>query len=104
MHSLRSHTYLFAGAGHSGLMTAARLGMLGISTLIIDKGERTGDSWRTRYHNLVLHDPCWMNAMPYLPYPPSWPASFPTAGPDFTTNNFFQIYASKDKMADFFEV
>ena len=63
------------GAGHSGLMTAARLGMLGVEALIIDKQERSGDSWRTRYHDLVLHDPCWMNAMPYLPYPPSWPVS-----------------------------
>lgn len=61
------------GAGHSGLMTAARLNMLGVPNLIIDTNERAGDSWRKRYHTLVLHDPCWMNAMPYLPYPPNWP-------------------------------
>ncbi|KAH7397522.1 hypothetical protein BKA64DRAFT_576485 [Cadophora sp. MPI-SDFR-AT-0126] len=77
-------TVLIVGAGHSGLMTAARLKMLGVRTLVVDKGERTGDCWRTRYHDLVLHDPCWMNAMPYLKYPPSWP-----------------ILTPKDKMADF---
>ena len=69
-------TVLIVGAGHSGLMTAARLKMLGVRTLVVDKGERTGDCWRRRYHDLVLHDPCWMNAMPYLKYPPSWPVSF----------------------------
>ena len=68
-------TVLIVGAGHSGLMTAARLKMLGVRTLVVDKGERTGDCWRKRYHDLVLHDPCWMNAMPYLRYPPSWPVS-----------------------------
>jgi cation diffusion facilitator CzcD-associated flavoprotein CzcO len=77
----------FTGAGHSGLMTAARLNMIGISNLIIDRQKRSGDVWRTRYHKLVLHDPCWMNAMPYLAYPSNWP-----------------IYASKDKQADFLEV
>ncbi len=44
-------------------MIAARLGMLGVSALVIDKNARTGDSWRLRYHDLVLHDPCFMNAM-----------------------------------------
>lgn len=63
------------GAGHSGLMTAARLGMMGIDTLIVDKQERSGDSWRTRYHDLVLHDSKWMNAMPHMDYPPNWPVS-----------------------------
>ncbi|PVH79701.1 FAD/NAD(P)-binding domain-containing protein [Cadophora sp. DSE1049] len=77
-------TVLIVGAGHSGLMTAARLKMLGVRTLVVDKGERTGDCWRKRYHDLVLHDPCWMNALPYLRYPPSWP-----------------ILTPKDKMADF---
>jgi putative flavoprotein involved in K+ transport len=58
------------------MMTAARLGMLGVTALVIEKNARTGDVWRERYHDLVLHDPCYMNAMPYLPYPPSWPVSF----------------------------
>ncbi|KAL3428141.1 flavin-binding monooxygenase-like protein [Phlyctema vagabunda] len=77
---------LVVGAGHCGLMTAARLGMLGVKTLVIDKQSRVGDSWRKRYHHLTLHDPCWMNAMPYLAYPTNWP-----------------MYASKDKLADFME-
>ncbi|KAL2070126.1 hypothetical protein VTL71DRAFT_14806 [Oculimacula yallundae] len=77
---------LIVGAGHSGLMTAARLKMLGVNALVVDCNERTGDCWRLRYRDLVLHDPCWMNEVPYLKYPPSWPVLTP-----------------KDKMADFLE-
>lgn len=61
------------GAGHSGLMMAARFEMMGINALVIDKQERSGDAWRTRYHDLQLHDLKWMNVMPYLDYPPNWP-------------------------------
>ncbi|CAI7663807.1 unnamed protein product [Penicillium bialowiezense] len=77
---------LIVGAGQGGLTAAARLKMLGVDTLLIDKEERIGDSWRQRYHQLVLHDPVWYDHMPYLPFPPSWP-----------------IFTPKDKLADFFE-
>ena len=33
--------------------------MLGIPTLLVDRNLRIGDSWRNRYHQLVLHDPVW---------------------------------------------
>lgn len=36
-------------AGQAGLMIGARLGQLGIPTLIIDRNARIGDSWRKRY-------------------------------------------------------
>jgi hypothetical protein len=48
---------LIVGGGHSGLDVAARLKMLGVSHLIIDKNQRIGDNWRTRYEALCLHDP-----------------------------------------------
>src|SRR4051794_21803501 len=60
--------------------------MLNVDTLLIDNEERIGDSWRKRYHQLVLHDPVWFDHMPYLPFPDSWP-----------------IFTPKDKLADFFE-
>jgi len=37
------------GAGHAGCAIAARLGMLDVPTLIIEKNARVGDSWRKRY-------------------------------------------------------
>ena len=50
-------TVLIVGGGHSGLEVAARLKLLGISTLVIERNERIGDNWRNRYEALCLHDP-----------------------------------------------
>lgn len=47
------------GAGQAGLTVGARLQMLGVDTLIIDREDAIGDNWRRRYHQLVLHDPVW---------------------------------------------
>ena len=74
------------GAGQGGLAVAANLGLMGVDTLILEKSERVGDGWRKRYHSLVLHDPVWADALPYMPYPDSWP-----------------VYCPKDKIADWFE-
>ncbi|KAG9312805.1 FAD/NAD(P)-binding domain-containing protein [Chiua virens] len=65
------------GGGQSGLDVAARLKMLGISALIVEKNQRIGDNWRKRYAALCLHDPVWYDHMPYLPFPPSWPVYTP---------------------------
>lgn len=77
---------LVVGAGHGGLGLAARLGCLGVDTLVIDHSPRIGDSWRNRYDSLVLHDPVWYDHLPYVPFPASWP-----------------VYSSKDKLADWLE-
>ncbi|KAK0103525.1 hypothetical protein ONS95_005546 [Cadophora gregata] len=79
-------TVLILGAGQGGLTPAARLKVLGIPTLIIDRNPRIGDNWRNRYHQLVLHDPVWYDHMPYINFPPHWP-----------------IFTPKDKLANFFE-
>ena len=50
-------TVLVIGSGHSGLNIAARLGMLDITTLVVERNERVGDNWRKRYKS----------------YAPSWP-------------------------------
>ncbi|EKM60232.1 uncharacterized protein PHACADRAFT_203479 [Phanerochaete carnosa HHB-10118-sp] len=66
------------GCGHSGLEVAARLKHLRVSYLAIEKHARIGDNWRMRYDFLTLHDPIWVNHMPYLPFPTCWPV-FPSA-------------------------
>ncbi|KAL0570066.1 hypothetical protein V5O48_011896 [Marasmius crinis-equi] len=48
---------LIMGGGQSGLEIGARLKMLGISHLIVEKTPRVGDNWRNRYEALCLHDP-----------------------------------------------
>ncbi|RFU28443.1 hypothetical protein B7463_g7874, partial [Scytalidium lignicola] len=79
-------TVLILGAGQSGLSIAARLKMLGLTSLIVDREERIGDNWRKRYHHLVLHDPVWFDHLPYLPFPKNWP-----------------VFTPKDKLGDWFE-
>ncbi|MDT9592721.1 NAD(P)/FAD-dependent oxidoreductase [Nocardioides zeae] len=77
---------LVVGAGHSGLGLAARLGCMGVDTLVVDRNERIGDNWRHRYDSLVLHDPVWYDHLPYVPFPSSWP-----------------VFTPKDKLADWLE-
>ncbi len=79
-------TVLIIGAGQGGLTSAARLGRLGIKTLIIDREDRVGDNWRNRYHQLVLHDPVWYDHLPYIEFPKNWP-----------------VFTPKDKLGDWFE-
>ena len=70
-------TVLIVGAGQAGLAIAARLGLLGVDTLLIDMRARVGDIWRERYHSLALHNQVKLNHMPYLPWPPNWPKYLP---------------------------
>ncbi|KAK2460133.1 hypothetical protein APHAL10511_007812 [Amanita phalloides] len=72
-HADRNPTVLIIGGGHCGLGIAARLKYLGIDALIIEKNERIGDNWRKRYEALSLHDQVWLDHMPYLPFPSTWP-------------------------------
>ncbi len=74
------------GGGQAGLSIAARLHALGVDTLIVDRHERIGDNWRKRYHSLTLHNEVFVNHLPTIPFPPSFP-----------------IYIPKDKLANWFE-
>jgi cation diffusion facilitator CzcD-associated flavoprotein CzcO len=74
------------GAGQSGLMMAARLGQLDVSTLVIEKSARVGDIWRNRYRSLRLHNEICMNHFAYMPFPDTWP-----------------VFIPKDKLADWLE-
>ncbi|MEL7150642.1 MAG: NAD(P)/FAD-dependent oxidoreductase, partial [Pseudomonadota bacterium] len=47
------------GGGQGGIGLGARLRRLGVPTIIVEKNERPGDSWRKRYKSLCLHDPVW---------------------------------------------
>lgn len=73
----REPAVLVIGAGQSGLGIAARLGALGVDTLVVDRQERIGDNWRKRYHALTLHNEVHVNHLPYMPFPPTWPVFIP---------------------------
>ena len=75
------------GGGQGGIALGARLRQLGVPTIIVEKNDRPGDSWRNRYKSLCLHDPVWYDHLPYLPFPPNWP-----------------VFAPKDKIGDWLEM
>ena len=75
------------GGGQGGIALGARLKRLNVPTIIVEKNERPGDSWRKRYKSLCLHDPVWYDHMPYIPFPDHWP-----------------IFSPKDKIGDWLEM
>ncbi len=80
---------LVVGAAQSGLSVAARLSLLGVDTLVVDRDPRIGDSWRKRYHALTLHNETRVNHLPYMPFP----KSFPVFIPKDMLANWFELYA-----------
>ena len=78
---------LIIGGGQGGIALGARLRQLGVPTIIVERNERPGDSWRKRYKSLALHDPVWYDHLPYLPFPTSWP-----------------VFSPKDKIGDWLEM
>ncbi len=75
------------GGGQGGIGLGARLRQLGVPTIIVEKNERAGDSWRKRYKSLCLHDPVWYDHLPYIDFPKNWP-----------------VFSPKDKIGDWLEM
>ncbi|MEJ8574236.1 NAD(P)/FAD-dependent oxidoreductase [Microbaculum marinum] len=82
----REPAVLVIGGSQFGLTLAARLGLLDVDTLVVERTARIGDVWRNRYHSLALHNQVGKNHLPYIPFPPNWPR-----------------YISKDMLAGFIE-
>jgi len=77
---------VIVGGGQGGIALGARLRRQNVPTIIIEKNDRPGDSWRKRYKSLCLHDPVWYDHLPYLPFPEDWP-----------------VFSPKDKIGDWLE-
>ncbi|MEM6586637.1 MAG: nuclear transport factor 2 family protein, partial [Pseudomonadota bacterium] len=75
------------GGGQGGIAMGARLRQLGVPTIIVEKNNRPGDSWRNRYKSLCLHDPVWYDHLPYIKFPENWP-----------------VFSPKDKIGDWLEM
>lgn len=75
------------GGGQGGIAMGARLRQLGVPTIIVEKNDKPGDSWRNRYKSLCLHDPVWYDHLPYIKFPENWP-----------------VFSPKDKIGDWLEM
>jgi putative flavoprotein involved in K+ transport len=78
---------VIVGGGQGGIALGARLRQLGVPTIIVERNERPGDSWRRRYKSLCLHDPVWYDHLPYIKFPENWP-----------------VFSPKDKIGDWLEM
>lgn len=74
------------GGGQAGLATGYQLARRGHPFVILDAGDRVGDSWRNRWESLRLFTPARYDSLPGMPFPA--PAS---------------TYPTKDEIADYLE-
>src|ERR687894_678019 len=66
------------GAGQAGLATGYHLERLGQDFVLLDAGERVGDSWRARWPSLRLYSPAHLDGLPGMAFPgprQSWPSA-----------------------------
>ncbi|MBD3804642.1 MAG: NAD(P)/FAD-dependent oxidoreductase [Thioclava sp.] len=78
---------VIVGGGQGGIALGARLRQLGVPAIVLDKHDRPGDQWRSRYKSLCLHDPIWYDHLPYIKFPDNWP-----------------VFTPKDKVGDWLEM
>jgi putative flavoprotein involved in K+ transport len=86
MESTEHTDVLIVGAGQSGLSLGYHLKRRGRQVLLVDRNERIGDSWRSRWDSLKLYSPASRDGLPGLPFPAGRTA-----------------YPTKDEMADYLE-
>ena len=77
------------GGGQAGLAVSHELSERGLPHVVLDAGERVGDSWRRRWDSLRLFTPAKYDGLPDLPFP-GGPWSFP--GKDDVAN-YLETYA-----------
>jgi putative flavoprotein involved in K+ transport len=86
MESTEHTDVLIIGAGQSGLALGYQLQKRGRQALLVDRNDRVGDSWRSRWDSLKLYSPASRDGLPGLPFPAGRTA-----------------YPTKDEMADYLE-
>jgi putative flavoprotein involved in K+ transport len=87
MRTLEQHVEtVIVGGGQAGLSVGYQLARRGLPFVILDAGDRVGDSWRGRWDSLRLFTPARYDGLAGLPFPAP-PHSYPT----------------KDAMADYLE-
>jgi len=73
---------IIIGGGQAGLATGYHLARRGLPFLILDAGDRVGDSWRNRWDSLRLFTPARYDSLPGMKFPApglSYPSKDETA-------------------------
>ena len=84
--SLERFDTIVVGGGQAGLAVGHYLAEQGRNFVILDAGDRIGDSWRGRWDSLRLFTPARYDGFPGMPFPA--PGGY---------------YPTKDEMADYLE-
>src|SRR5436190_2424839 len=79
MQHSEQHKTVVIGGGQAGLSAGYFLKRDGQQFVILDNGERIGDSWRARWDSLRLYSPASRDGLPGKAFPAPR-ASYPTAG------------------------
>jgi hypothetical protein len=66
-------TTLILGAGPAGLAMAGQLAHRGLPYTLLEATDHVGAAWRTHYDRLHLHTVKQHSALPFLPYPDTYP-------------------------------
>jgi putative flavoprotein involved in K+ transport len=79
------------GAGQAGLAVGYHLRRQGRSFVVLDGGDRVGDSWRRRWDSLRLYSPAFRDALPGMDFPAAR-THYPTKD---EMGDYLEAYASR---------
>src|SRR6266545_4491624 len=86
MRQRERHETVIVGGGQAGLSVGYHLKRAGRPFVILDRGQRIGDSWRSRWDSLKLYSPASRDGLPGMRFPAPRTA-----------------YPNKGQMADYLE-
>jgi cation diffusion facilitator CzcD-associated flavoprotein CzcO len=90
---------LVVGAGPAGLAAAACLRRLAIDAVILEQAPHIGSAWHAHYERLHLHTNKGLSALPFLPFPRSYPR-YPSR---LQVISYLESYAQRFRLALRFE-
>jgi putative flavoprotein involved in K+ transport len=94
MNDIQQHETVVIGGGQAGLAVGYHLQRLGRPFVILDEGDRVGDSWRGRWDTLRLYSPASRDGLPGMPFP-AQRASYPTAS---EMADYLEEYAARNEL------
>jgi putative flavoprotein involved in K+ transport len=94
MERMERYDTVVIGGGQAGLAVGYHLQRQGRSFVILERNERIGDSWRTRWDSLKLYSPASRDALPGMRFPARGSA-YPSAR---EMADYLEAYATKHEL------